>query len=365
MKINIFIKRIVLTVLFTFIFGFSTTFGQSPEKMSYQSVIRNASDQLVINQNLGMQISILQGSETGTEVYVETQTPTTNANGLLSIEIGTGTLVSGDFTTIDWSAGPYFIKTETDLTGGISYTITGTSQLLSVPYAFYAKTSEYVINDLVDDADADPANELNTSVVLNGTDLETTDVGGTITTDLSTLVDDADADPNNEIELPGTATIGDVLIYDGTNWVSGKKGYDVAYSLIGTAPTNSIVTVGNMQFRYNSTTDGGYIEGRTVSGIISPGIVYANKKGYYANLPGSTVEYSYHASQSFDASWRVLCALWDGSAYDDRITLNTYETVEFEFYKIHWDTQIPAESYKVFASIGGYGNIMIRAEYFK
>jgi hypothetical protein len=88
-----------------------------------------------------MQLSILQGSVAGTAVYVETQTPTTNINGLVSLEIGSGTVVSGTFNTIDWSAGPYFIKTETDPTGGTTYTITGTSQLMSVPYALYAKTS--------------------------------------------------------------------------------------------------------------------------------------------------------------------------------------------------------------------------------
>jgi len=120
----------------------ASVFAQSPEKMSYQSVIRNSSDQLVTGQVVGMQISILQGSAGGPAVYVETQTPTTNANGLISIEIGAGTVQSGDFTTIDWANGSYFIKTETDLAGGANYTITGTSQLLSVPYALHAKTAE-------------------------------------------------------------------------------------------------------------------------------------------------------------------------------------------------------------------------------
>jgi len=114
-----------------------SVWAQSPQKMSYQAVIRNSSNQLVANQKVGMQITILQGSATGTEVYSETQTPTTNANGLVSIEIGGGT----GFSSIDWSTGSYFIKTETDPTGGNAYTITGTSQLLSVPYALYAKTS--------------------------------------------------------------------------------------------------------------------------------------------------------------------------------------------------------------------------------
>ncbi|MFN5627818.1 MAG: hypothetical protein ACK48W_00905, partial [Bacteroidota bacterium] len=97
--------------------------------MSYQAVIRDNSNALVTNQVVGMQISILQGSANGTAVYTETQTPTTNTNGLASIEIGSGNLVSGNFATINWANGPYFIKTETDPTGSTNYTITGTSQL--------------------------------------------------------------------------------------------------------------------------------------------------------------------------------------------------------------------------------------------
>jgi uncharacterized protein (TIGR02145 family) len=88
---------------------------------------------------VGMRISILQGSTTGTAVYVETHSPTTNANGLVSIEIGGGTVVSGSFSAINWANGPYYVKTETDPAGGTNYSITGTQQLLSVPYALYAE----------------------------------------------------------------------------------------------------------------------------------------------------------------------------------------------------------------------------------
>jgi hypothetical protein len=130
--------------LYTFIvaslLGMST-FAQSPEMMSYQAVVRDVADNLVASSPVGVQISILQGSSSGTASYVETHTPTSNQNGLVSIEIGNGTLVSGDFDTIDWASGPYFIKTETDPTGGTSYTISGISQLLSVPYALYAKNT--------------------------------------------------------------------------------------------------------------------------------------------------------------------------------------------------------------------------------
>ena len=116
-------------------------FTQSPEKMSYQAVIRNTNGELVSNQTVGMQISIVQGSANGSAVYVETHSPATNENGLVSLEIGNGNASMGKFSTIDWSAGPYFIQTETDPSGGSNYSITGTSQLLSVPYALYAKTA--------------------------------------------------------------------------------------------------------------------------------------------------------------------------------------------------------------------------------
>jgi hypothetical protein len=122
----------------------ASMFAQAPQKMSYQAVIRNSSNALVVSTPVGMRISILQGSSTGTALYIETQTPTTNANGLVSLEIGSGTVVSGTFASIDWANGPCFIKTETDPTGGTAYTIAGTNELMSVPYALHAKTAESV-----------------------------------------------------------------------------------------------------------------------------------------------------------------------------------------------------------------------------
>lgn len=130
-----------LYTIITTIFLMVNTFAQAPEKMSYQAVVRDEAGALVSNQLIGMQISILQGGALGTAVYMETQTPTTNNNGLVTLEIGTGSVVSGNFTTIDWSSNTYFIKTETDPTGGSSYSISGTSQLLSVPYALHATTA--------------------------------------------------------------------------------------------------------------------------------------------------------------------------------------------------------------------------------
>ena len=139
--------------IFTFLSAIlimASVFAQSPEKMSYQAVIRNSSDQLIINTQVGMQISILQGSKNGTAVYVETQRPKTNANGLVSIEIGAGTVLSGNFSTIDWAKNTYFIKTETDPAGRESYTIVATSQLLSVPFAMHATTAKFLSEPLTE-----------------------------------------------------------------------------------------------------------------------------------------------------------------------------------------------------------------------
>jgi len=112
--------------------------AQAPQKMSYQAVIRNNSNALISSSPVGVRVSILQGSASGTPVYVETHTQNTNANGLVSLEIGTGSIVTGTFSAIVWSSGPYFIKTETDPAGGTNYTISGTNELMSVPYALFS-----------------------------------------------------------------------------------------------------------------------------------------------------------------------------------------------------------------------------------
>ena len=113
--------------------------AQAPEKFTYQAVVRNASNSLVANAPVGVRVSILQGGVNGTLVYMETQTGVTNANGLITLQIGGGNVQQGAFADIDWANGSYFLKTETDPNGGSNYSITTTQQMLSVPYALYAK----------------------------------------------------------------------------------------------------------------------------------------------------------------------------------------------------------------------------------
>jgi hypothetical protein len=129
--------------LFIALFSFFLvhSFAQSPQAFKYQTVVRDAMGGLIINQQVAFQISLLQGDPSGTIVYTETFDPLTNEQGLVSLEIGNGTVVTGDFSSIDWSLGDYFLQVEMDETGGTDYQIMGTSQLLSVPYALYAESS--------------------------------------------------------------------------------------------------------------------------------------------------------------------------------------------------------------------------------
>jgi len=136
------LAMLIITLAYQFII--TSSFAQAPQKMSYQAVIRNTAGALVQSSPISMRVSILQGSITGTEVYKEIYNPNpqTNANGLVTIEIGGGIPVTGTFSGINWSNGPYFIKIETDPAGGTNYSITNTSQLLSVPYALHSKTAD-------------------------------------------------------------------------------------------------------------------------------------------------------------------------------------------------------------------------------
>jgi len=166
------------------------SWAQAPQKMSYQAVIRNSSNALITSSPVGMQISILQGSATGSVVYSETQTPSTNANGLVSLELGNGTVVTGTFTAINWANGPYFIKTETDPIGGTAYTISGTSELLSVPYAIHAKTAEGITGGITETDPvfvASPANGIASSDINNWNNKLSTEVDGSVTNELQTL----------------------------------------------------------------------------------------------------------------------------------------------------------------------------------
>jgi len=218
-------RRIIIlsfTVLFT-----ACIFAQAPQKMSYQAVIRNSSSTLVSSAEIGLRISILQGSASGTVVYTETQTPTTNTNGLISIEIGGGV----NFDAINWANGPYFLKTETDPTGGINYSITGISELLSVPFALHARAAETLTGEI---NEIDP--EYTGSQAANITVTDITKLGnlsGTNTgdQDLSTLatkaaLGDSTAKVRNEIPAPADGS--ETRLTNGTNIIVTGNGTTAA-----------------------------------------------------------------------------------------------------------------------------------------
>ncbi len=133
MKKNVLFLSLVFACLFVL--------AQVPQTFPYQAVARDASGNLLANQNIALRFSILDGSSSGTVVYQETQTATTNALGLFNLNIGQGTVVSGTFGGVAWGNSSKYVKVELDPAGGSSYTVMGTSQLLSVPYALYANNA--------------------------------------------------------------------------------------------------------------------------------------------------------------------------------------------------------------------------------
>lgn len=142
---------LALSAVMMFVTASFDVFAQAPESVSYSAIIRDAKDNVVADETVGLKLSILEGSESGKAVYVETQKPKTNAQGRVRVQVGKGSKVSGDFKAINWGRADFFIQVEIDPKGGDSYKQTVTTQLLNAPYAMIAN---------VDDADADPKNEI-------------------------------------------------------------------------------------------------------------------------------------------------------------------------------------------------------------
>ena len=140
MRLSIFLKSILFSILF--LIADYQSVAQSPESMNYQAVIRDGSGNVVGSQPVSLRIKILQGSVSGSSVYIETFTPTTNAYGSIAIQIGTGTVITGTFNTIDWGGNTHFVETAVDISGGTNYTVISTTQFVSVPYALHAKSSD-------------------------------------------------------------------------------------------------------------------------------------------------------------------------------------------------------------------------------
>ena len=136
-KIEMNIKKFLLMITLV-LMSMASVLAQAPQGFTYQAVVRDANGKLITNAPIGVRMTILQGSSNGREVYSDEYRPNTNANGLFTIVIGEGT---NSINGIDWSKGPYFLKSEIDPDGGRNYTLNTVQQMLSVPYALHAQTA--------------------------------------------------------------------------------------------------------------------------------------------------------------------------------------------------------------------------------
>lgn len=314
-------RKVLISTLVIFVLQIS--FSQAPQKMTYQAVVRNASNALIANSNVGIQISILQGTANGTAVFVEQHTALTNANGLATMEIGNGNAISGSMAGINWANGPYFLKSEIDPSGNTAYSLTATSQLLSVPYALYAENSGSSIPG--PEGPQGPTGPQGLAGVTGATGPQgpagptgatgpqgpagpdqqtlsfsspTLTISGGNSVNLSALINDADANPNNEIQTLSLS--GQTLSISGGNSVTLPTGgsggtLDQAYDFGGSGLGRTItVDAGAVQINNSGTNTTGLEVNSAVN----------NSTGILVNVSGNGVGFraeSTNAANSFAA----------------------------------------------------------------
>jgi hypothetical protein len=183
-----------LFIIFLFIVSSIPIFSQSPQSFKYQTVCRDQNGALLVNQLVSFKMSIVQDSPSGNVVYSETHQVATNDFGVVNIAIGNGSVVQGNFSSIDWANHSFFVKVDYDRYGQNNYQFMGTSELLSVPFALYANKAKESTKSL-NDQDTSSTNEIQT-LSLNGNQLQISN-GNSVTI---TGVLDLDADPTNEYQ---------------------------------------------------------------------------------------------------------------------------------------------------------------------
>jgi hypothetical protein len=125
-------------LLFAATMTIGTAFTQVPQKLSYEAIIRDNAFVVLESVQVGIELSVVSDtSSMSSAVYTETHIPTTSANGLVQLLIGSGT-TADTFSNIDWADGPYYLMTKIDPAGGTDYTISGVTEMLAVPYVHYA-----------------------------------------------------------------------------------------------------------------------------------------------------------------------------------------------------------------------------------
>jgi hypothetical protein len=299
-------KKFVLTHVIWFV-SF-TMMAQVPAGFTYQSAVRNASGETIADKAVKFRFSILQHSASGSAVYVETHSVNTNAFGLASMNIGMGIKVSGTFDPETWGEALHFLKVEIDPDNGNSFAHMGTTQLLSVPYAFHAKTVEI-------EKDGDPTNEIQV-LGLNGSDLSLSRGGGTVTLPVAegdnwgseVVQTDATLSGQGTVATPlsiarQSATTGQVLKWNGTTWTpaadeTGSAGSDptgpAGGDLTGTYPNPTIGSgkVTEAKIADNAVTPAKISSSAVTSVKIADGAVTAPKLASMGATAGQVLKYS-------------------------------------------------------------------------
>jgi uncharacterized protein (TIGR02145 family) len=250
-KQNLMKKSMLLLIAF-FIFISVALKAQSPQKINFQSIVRNTSGVIVSNKSVNFKVTILSGSTSGTPVYSETHLKTTDAIGLVSLQIGTGTVSSGVFSSIDWGNAVHFIKLEADFTGGNTYVTLGTQELMSVPYAMYAaKTDTASLNLTNRFADKAPVNNPTFTGTVGGitkamvVGLENVDNTSDVDKPVSTATQTALDTKFNKADFPRGNKPGEFLYWNVQNWQSfepGSPGQTIIIDQSGNPTWGCIVT---------------------------------------------------------------------------------------------------------------------------
>jgi hypothetical protein len=131
----------ILTLFLLVVVAITTNAQAPPEAFNYSAVARDANSNPIANSTIGIQMTILMGSPIGSTVYQENHFVNTDDYGLFNLIVGGGSILSGTIADIDWGADDYYLQVGMDANGGNNFLNMGSTQLLSVPYALYAKTA--------------------------------------------------------------------------------------------------------------------------------------------------------------------------------------------------------------------------------
>ncbi len=338
-------KNYIVLIL---LFCAGLSFAQSDQGFNYQAVVQNSDGEIIKDDFVSLRFWILKGSSNGDILYRESHSAVyTGTEGILSLQIGTGSSDVGDFESIDWSADKHFIRVDLDENNGNDYTQMGITQLMAVPYAMYAFNagggvsgddwgSQTVNSDntlsgngtalspltvntsavntdnqslSIDgnqlsisngntisiptggtDADADPTNEIqNLSINTAGTDVDLNITDGT---GVSFNIEDADADPTNELQELSNSKSGDnvtVTITDGNSTTFNVRDGDFSSSneLQDLSFSNNTLSISNGNAV--SIAEGKWTENTSANAIYYDGKVNVGIDNFSNNTTGAAL----------------------------------------------------------------------------